>query len=154
FIVVAAHELRTPLTSLRLAAESLDVQGNEDPSRLHRAARRLSTVVEQSHKLDGLIDELLDLSRIHAGHFDVAPQGVDLRTVVSAVAGRLDHEARKAGCALAVETGDPGLGLWAPRRIDQAVTNLLTNAIKFGRGKPVEIAVRRTDHHAEISVSD
>src|SRR5262249_26411510 len=120
FIVVAAHELRTPLTSLRLAAESLDVRGKEEASGLRGPARRLSTIVEQSRKLDALIDELLDLSRIHTGQLDVPPEGIDLCPVVSGAAARLEREARKAGCNLVVEIGEPVLGLWDPRRIDQA----------------------------------
>jgi signal transduction histidine kinase len=159
FLSIASHELRTPVTSLGLAAQNLEAMvtggtlANAPPTVV---ARGVSTVVRQARHLSHLIDELLDLSRIQAGRFEVAPsEQIDLVEVVRAATGRLARQLAHAGCALTVEAPGPVVGSWDGSRLEQVVTNLVANAMKFGAGKPIEVKVSDGPHRdAALVVTD
>jgi PAS domain S-box-containing protein len=156
FLSIASHELRTPVTSLRLSVQNLESMA-EDGS-LATAPRQvvirgLQTSVRQSHHLSRLIDELLDISRIRAGRFDLKLADVDLGQVARTTAQRLEHELQLAGCALTVDI-TPAPGRWDAARLDQVVTNLLTNAMKFGAGQPLELRVRTDGDSATLALTD
>jgi signal transduction histidine kinase len=74
--------------------------------------------------------------------------------VVREVAARFAEEASKVGCTLVVRTDRRVVGQWDRGRLDQVVTNLLTNALKYGPGAPVEISVREEASHATLEVCD
>jgi signal transduction histidine kinase len=158
FLMVASHELRTPITSLRLSAQNLEQLGAD--GRLAEAPvdmvqRALATVLRQSRSLAQLIEQLLEAWRMQTGLFELVPSdGVDLGEVVRAAAARLEHAANNAGSPLRV-TAEPGLsGSFDRRRIEEAVTNLIDNAIKFGAGHPVDVALQAEGERARINVSD
>ncbi|MCY1018773.1 AAA family ATPase [Pyxidicoccus sp. MSG2] len=135
FLSVASHELNTPLTSLRLMVQSLK---RHAPAGLPEAAvRALRTVDGQSLRLATLIEELLDVSRLHAGRLDLNLERVDLRDVIHRVATRLREPLERAGCALEVHVEGSIPGRWDAMRLGQVLLNLLSNAIKFGAGKPI-----------------
>jgi PAS domain S-box-containing protein len=146
FLTVAAHELRTPLTSLRLQAQH-QVRG-ETPS---PAALAMNRSVE---RLCRLVDQLLDVSRVAGGQVPLQLERADLRVVVEETAGRLRQEAESNGCSVSVARGGPVPAEFDPLRIEQVVTNLLTNAIKYGRGKPVEVEVESGGGAARLVVRD
>ncbi|WP_164012436.1 AAA family ATPase [Pyxidicoccus trucidator] len=138
FLSVASHELNTPLTSLRLMVQSLQ---RHVPSGLPEPAlRALRTIDGQSLKLATLIEELLDVSRLHAGRLDLNLERVDLREVILRVAERLREPLAKAGCTMELRVEDPITGRWDTTRLAQVLLNLLSNAIKFGAGKPITVA--------------
>jgi signal transduction histidine kinase len=100
------------------------------------------------------VDSLLDISRINAGRLDFELAEVDLAAVVREVASRFSEEASRAGCPLSVRAENPVVGRWDRNRVDQVVTNLLTNALKYGAGSPVELLVRQEATHATLEVKD
>ncbi|HWE29241.1 MAG TPA: PAS domain S-box protein [Polyangia bacterium] len=156
FLSIASHELRTPVTSLRLSVQNLEAMAEEGS--LATAPRQvvirgLQTSVRQSQHLSRLIDELLDISRIRAGRFDLKPHDVDLGHVARTTALRLERELSLSGCALMLDL-QPALGRWDAARLDQVVTNLLTNAMKFGAGQPLELSVRADGDTATLSLTD
>ena len=155
FLSVASHELRTPLTSLRLEVENLlrfarrnagDAAGD--------VIQRTERIDAQAARLNHLIDELLDVSRIAAGRLELQIEEVDLVAVVGEVRTRLGDEARRRGCALDVRGLERAVGEWDASRLDQVITNLLSNAIKYGAGKPIEITVDVTGDRAVLAVHD
>ncbi len=158
FLSVASHELRTPVTSLSLSAQNLEAMAAEGtlagaPHAL--VTRAVSTVVRQARHLGHLIEELLDLSRIQAGHFEVTPnEEVDLVEVVRAATARLARQLAIAGCALTVAAPAPVGGCWDRSRLEQVVTNLVTNALKFGAGRPIEVHVAEDGDRASLVVID
>ncbi|HEX9105160.1 MAG TPA: GAF domain-containing sensor histidine kinase, partial [Polyangia bacterium] len=158
FLSVASHELRTPVTSLSLSAQNLEsmaADGTLATAPPGMVARGLATVVRQARHLGHLIEELLDLTRIQAGRFEVAPSAdVDLVAVVRAATGRLARQLTIAGCTLTIAADRPVVGFWDRTRLEQVVTNLVTNAMKFGAGQPIEIAVGAADHRASLAVTD
>jgi PAS domain S-box-containing protein len=157
FLSVASHELRTPMTSLRLSVQNLEAMAAEGslataPTAL--LARALATTVRQSRHMTRLVDELLDITRLQAGKFELQPTaGVDLAEVTRSSAAQLEREFSLANCTLTVDV-EPTVGCWDGARLEQVVTNLLTNALKFGAQQPVEIKVRPGEGQATLTVID
>jgi PAS domain S-box-containing protein len=158
FLSVASHELRTPLTSLRLSAENLEqiaAEGSLAKVPIATVTRALGTIMRQSRHLSRLIHELLDVSRIQAGRLELAlEESVDLAQVARAAAARLEQELSAARCPVIIDAPESVLGTWDRGRLDQVVTNLLTNAVKFGAGKPIAITVDCTAELARLEVTD
>ncbi len=153
FLSIASHELRTPLASLSLAVESLSTYLVE-PINADRVRRSADIAKRQVQRIVSLVDMLLDISRLRSGKLVLSPARVDLRNIVADVAALLRTELARSGSELVVHASEPLVGNWDPLRLEQVVTNLLTNAIKFGRGKPIIVDLVRHDREAVLSVSD
>jgi PAS domain S-box-containing protein len=157
FLSVASHELRTPMTSLRLSVQNLEAMvadGTLATAPPAMVARALATTVRQSRHMTRLVDELLDITRLQAGKFELQPTaGVDLAEIVRSIVVQLEREIQLANCALTVDA-EPTVGCWDAARLEQVVTNLLTNALKFGAQHPVEVKVRPGDGQATLTVTD
>lgn len=153
FLSIASHELRTPLASLSLAVESLSTYLTE-PISAERVRRSANIAKRQVQRIVSLVDMLLDISRIRSGKLVLSPARVDLRAVVSDVATLLATELSRSGSELVVHASEPLIGYWDPLRLEQVITNLLTNAIKFGRGRPITVDLVRQGNLARLSVSD
>jgi PAS domain S-box-containing protein len=157
FLSIASHELRTPLTPLQLQLQGL-VRRLEGDSVETIPADRLRGALTRSEKqvrrLARLIDALLDVSRISAGKLELAPEEFDLVDLVNEILGRLSAEIpRQEGRGSVVSAG-PVVGHWDRLRIEQVISNLIGNAIKYGGDQSFTIELRRTDRAAQIQVSD
>jgi PAS domain S-box-containing protein len=146
FLTVAAHELRTPLTSLRLQVQRA-AREEDAPD----AARLTFRSVE---RLCRLADQLLDVSRMAGGQMALQFEQADLLGIVQETAARLREEAARNGSDIQVLSSGPVRADCDPLRIEQVVENLLTNAIKYGRGKPIEVSVSALDRSASVTVRD
>lgn len=149
FLSIAAHEIRGPLTSIHLAVQGL-LRGSLSPAGAHTA---LEVIEREDRRLGGFVDDLLDLGRISTGqlHFDL--EEVDLGTVVRDAVSRLTGTLAPTG-SVTITTGGNLVGQWDRARLDQVVTNLVSNAIKYGEGKPIEITAAESDGHVVLKVSD
>jgi signal transduction histidine kinase len=153
FLSVASHELKTPLTSLKLQHGLIDralageARGSVGP--------RLSTAMRQVQRLTALVDSLLDVSRISLGRLALEPTDVDLGQAVRDAVDRMEEVFIQAGCPVRVDVPGPLPGRWDSLRLDQVLVNLLTNAAKYGAGRPVrvEAASEGTDA-VRLSVRD
>jgi PAS domain S-box-containing protein len=157
FLSIASHELRTPLTTLSLEIQSLKRALDKRPKGLARNARleRSAEVAEnQINRLISLVEELLDVSRLASGRLRVEPTEFDLSDLVRDVASRLKPSLDAAGCALSVEARSRAVGSWDRLRVEQVVANLVSNALKYGPGCPVEMSVTRETECACIRVRD
>jgi signal transduction histidine kinase len=152
FIGIASHELFTPVTSVVVAIRGLRklFTGPEgDPStRLLRGAER------QIERLSRLVRQLLDVTRIDGGRLTLSREEVDLCDVARDVTERLAHELERDQIAIELLLPQPVRGRWDRDRLDQVVTNLLTNAIKFGESKPITLTVRAMSPGAVLEVAD
>jgi signal transduction histidine kinase len=157
FLMVASHELRTPLTSLQLTASSVLRQmdrANGHPLPPPLLNDRMRTVKRQLDRLEQLINALLDVSRIGVGRLELELEPVDLVEVASDVVARLRDEAARQNVSLRLDSPPTVIGTWDRSRVDQILTNLVTNAIKYGQGKPVDICLGRDGDRAEVRVVD
>jgi len=149
-IADVAHELRTPLASITGYIEAmLDSVIAPEPEallRLHREAKRLQR----------LVADLQELSRVEAGQVPLHPHRVEVREVVEAAAARLRPQFDEKGIDLRIDaaTGLPPI-LADPDRIAQVLTNLLGNALQYTpRGGRVEVRLRPLNGAVGIAVSD
>jgi PAS domain S-box-containing protein len=148
FLTIVGHELRGPLSALTLNLEAF--LRSQDPKRpkLERceAARR------QARQLADLIGELLDVSRITAGALQLNVDDVDLAAVARRVIERVNAKGEAGEIVLRAD--EQVLGRWDPVRIEQVVTNLSSNAVKFGERRPIEVTVSRSGDTARLVVED
>jgi two-component system OmpR family sensor kinase len=156
FIAVAAHELRNPMTSLYLRVQQLGrfVQSPDahDHRRLVKELKRLDRLMEHYVKRATV---LLDVSRIAAGKGVVLkPVVVDFSALLRDVVEDLRPAANHSGSALELRIADDVRGKWDRLAIGQIVENILSNAIKFGAGKPIEISLTADAETASLRVMD
>jgi PAS domain S-box-containing protein len=155
FFTVAAHELKTPVTGLRafaqLLGQQLDQTGSVEPNLLRRAVDRIE---EQSGKLARLVNQLLDVSRIAEGRLTIQLEPTELVSLVQrtteraqAIAPRHQITVLAPSTHLAIEVD--------PLRIEQVLTNLLDNAVKFSpEGGTIQVELTQTDGEVHITVAD
>jgi len=155
FLRIASHELRTPLASLRLSAQGLlraaERNRTVSPQTLDRTLRR---VLGNTARLEQLTSELLDVTRIEQGHLQLNPIEMALDEIVREAVEQVEGELAAAGSSVSIECTAPVVGRWDPSRLEQVVTNLVTNAAKFGAGKPIEIRIERRGADARLAVTD
>jgi signal transduction histidine kinase/CheY-like chemotaxis protein/CHASE3 domain sensor protein len=154
FLANMSHELRTPLTAILGFSELLrdDKTGRFDASTQHRFLDQIHT---SGQHLLGLINDILDLSKIEAGQMDLHPEKVALAESVQIVVSTVEPLARTKDITLDSDSG-PGLHLVAdPIKLKQMLLNLVSNAIKFTpKGGRVVIRTRQVESWIEISVTD
>ena len=149
FVADASHELRTPVAILK-AEIDLALAGERSPQELRAA---LVSAREETERLARLADDLLVLARMDGGRLPLHPERLGTREVLDAVAARFAARAAEEGRTIEV-VADPGASIVADRlRIEQAVTNLVDNALRHGAG-PVVVRARRVGDDVELSVED
>ncbi|WP_437774509.1 sensor histidine kinase [Sorangium sp. So ce1097] len=153
FITVASHELRTPIATMRLAIQGL-LRRKREPAAEEQVTRALRTTERQIERLLRLIDELLDVSRIGAGRIPLHLEQVDLASVVREAVEQLRERIAQSRSSLRVRAEEPVVGMWDRFRLEQVITNLLDNALKFGAGEPISITVARRNGVAQLTVED
>jgi signal transduction histidine kinase/CheY-like chemotaxis protein len=157
FLAVASHELLTPLTALRFeVANAIRSWNRADAARAPRehAIDYLRTMERSIGRLTRLSNYLLDVSRIEAGKLLLERSAFDLGELVREVVRRYQDELLGAGCTATVIAEEPVVGRWDKTRLDQTVTNLLTNAIKYAPGKPIELELKSTEQTVSLVVRD
>ncbi len=155
FLSVASHELRTPLTSLILSLQALERRPwGAQPLASLLDTRRIAQSARQAERLDRLISDLLDVSRLEAGQLTLSRAAVNLGELAREVVARFEEDASRSGCSVSVESSTAVVGSWDASRLDQVMTNLLANAIKFGAGRPITIRVDQRDDVALLVIKD
>ena len=152
FLAVAAHELRTPLTTLGLQLSTLVQRARREASA--DMVERLDKGVRQVRRLGTLVEMLLDVSRLSTGELPLSLEGVDLGELVGELLERFEAESQAMGCALRLEVARGLVGQWDRMRVEQVVSGLLSNALKFGARQPVEVRVVREGAVARVVVED
>ena len=152
FLSIAGHELRTPLGALGLTLHNLTRRLGQTPD--EPTIRAVQMLQRQVDRLTRLTEDLLEVGQIRAGKLVLEPAPVDLFAVVEGVVERFGDSALAAGSKVELTSSGPVVGNWDPSRLDQVVTNLLSNALKFGKGKPVGVRVAREADVAIVSVRD
>jgi signal transduction histidine kinase len=154
FLSIASHELNTPLTPLKLQIAML--RGRKPEALAESLPKTLAIVDRQIDRLTKLVSTLLDVSRITAGRLALEPEMLDLAEVIRDVSDRFAPEASRCGSELRVRAEPGARGSFDRMRIEQIVTNVITNAIKYGSGKPIDVSleVKSDGACARITVRD
>jgi signal transduction histidine kinase len=153
FISSVSHELRTPLSAIRMYAESLRMGRPADPK---AREEYLDTIMNETERLSRLLDNVLEFSKIERGerHYTLEPS--DLAMVVRSASRALDYPLQQRGFSLELDV-EPDLPLVKADAdaIEQAVLNLMTNAMKYsGESRRIEISLQPSNGHAVIRVRD
>lgn len=157
FMSMVAHELRTPLNTLFLEAQLRKMQ--LDRGRIETFdADYLQTMVardkRQVQAMMRLIDDMMDVARIRSNRLSIRPEEVDLPALLARVVDNLSNQALAAGSAITLHADVPVTARWDEFRIEQVLINLLTNALRYGEGKPVSVSLSLLPQGACISVRD
>jgi len=156
FLSIAGHELRTPLAALQLQLQSMHGLATTgafaaEPLRL---VDRLDKTLRHVHRIEGLIAQLLDVSQLARGRLELVRETVEARALVCEVLERFAEQARRAESDLALAPGEAVAGRWDRSRLDQVLTNVIGNALKYGAGRPIDLRVERDGEHCRIAVRD
>jgi PAS domain S-box-containing protein len=156
FVAIAAHEIRSPVTTLQLHLNrTLGLARAETGDSVPPGIlERLELMHSVGQRLVETMDQLLDLSRLASSQLPLNDEACDLAAVVRNVIPLLEHEIDRSGCTITTALSAAAVGYWDPFRIQQIVTNLISNALKYGRGKPVRIAVHADETSAWLEVRD
>jgi len=157
FMSIVSHELKTPLNTLILEVQLRKLQlgrSNFAAFSEDRLRQMVDKDERQVQSLIRLIDDMLDVSRIRTGKLSIRPTRVDLGKLVASVVENFAPQMEVSGCTLLFQRPEPIFGVWDEFRIEQVLANLLTNAMRYGAGRPVQINVRTTSTDACIEVSD
>ncbi|WNG21477.1 ATP-binding protein [Cystobacter fuscus] len=151
FLAVAAHELRTPLTTLGLQLGSLVQRSRRESPAL---CERLERGLRQVRRLGTLVESLLDVSLLSTGELPLSPERVDLGELVGEVMERFQAEAEAVGCGLRVSVASGLVGQWDRMRVEQVVSSLVANALKFGPRQPVVVRGEEAGGRVRVVVED
>jgi PAS domain S-box-containing protein len=156
FMSIAGHELRTPLAAMLLSLQSLDrlLGKPDDPPSLEALRDRVAKAERNGRRLERLISELLDVARIRSGRLTLEPEELDLAELVRTTVSGFSDLAARHGCELHIDVGEPLHGRWDRFRLEQVVGNLVTNALKYGRCRPVRVSLVEADGAAVLEVED
>lgn len=151
FLMIASHELRAPLTNVSLQLQTLQrlVDRGGAGAQLRQSS---SAALREAGRLTTLIDALLD-AQARKGQLALGRVDVDLRELVADVVERIRVRAAEIGSSLEVDV--PALrGRWDRLRVEQVLMNVIANAIKFGRARPVRISAVGEEAYVRIDVVD
>lgn len=144
-----SHDLRTPLAGLRAMAEALEDGVAADPPRYHKQMRA------EVERLATMVDDLFELSRIHSGTLQLSHDEIALDDLVSDVLASTEALARERGVRLAGKAAGQLAVRADPRELSRALTNLLTNAIRYTpQGGSVCVEARPEREDALLAVAD
>lgn len=157
FMSIASHELKTPITSIKLHVQMRKRQlsrGDSSVLAQDKVVSLLNMTESQIDRLSRLVDDMLDVSRIVNGKLSLHCELVNLGNLAQEVVANFSNQAQAAGCELKITVDHEVIGSWDSYRIEQVITNLITNAIKYGAGKPILVHVKKQFGKGVLSVSD
>lgn len=155
FMSIASHELKTPLTALNMQLQLLERFVATASSAIDQRILKMSKGALNSVKsISNLIDDLLDVTRIRAGKLTLSKEDVDLKILLEKIVNEMQPEAQRASTQIILLASESVHGEWDLARIVQIVRNLITNAIKYGKGSPVVVSLKYDGNEARITVKD
>jgi len=157
FLSIVSHELKTPLTTMLL---KLHNELNEIRSAslanysIHQLVEVLKNSEQQIKWLKSMINDLLDVSLITTGRMDLQLEDTDLVSIVKQVNTSFSEALKKGKYKVSLNAASPVVGKWDKLRLEQMVTNLFSNAIKYGEGKSIEIQVLKKGGSGVFIIKD
>lgn len=147
FLSIASHELKTPITALQLNLQIVQ-KTLSDVSEREKIAKPMGRALKQIDRLTVLVDELLDVSRLTSGKISFHPEELRLNDLLSEMI--LPYADQK----ITLVPSKTIVGIWDRGRLEQILTNLISNAIKYGEGKPIVVGLDEANGNVIIKVKD
>ncbi|VVP94153.1 Sensor histidine kinase RcsC [Pseudomonas fluorescens] len=157
FMSIVAHEVRTPLNGLILETQLRKMhlaRDNAAAFTLDKMHAMVDRDERQIKSLIRLIEDMLDVSRIRTGKLSIRPTRVDLSTLVRDVLHNFSRQIDAAEASVSLEATQPVIGNWDEFRIEQVISNLLSNALRYGARSPVSVKVYSEGDQALVDVQD
>jgi PAS domain S-box-containing protein len=157
FLSIASHELRTPVTAISGVAQLLQRLRSRGAIDEHRLDRALAQITQGSERLATLTNDLLDVSRLQTGHFDLRPVHIDLRMFLADLIERTSVQlTADAGRRIQLVSNVPTAAVEAdPTRLEQVIANLLSNAIKYSpEGGAILVTLSADSDGVQVDVLD
>ncbi|MEB0045154.1 MULTISPECIES: hybrid sensor histidine kinase/response regulator [unclassified Pseudomonas] len=157
FMSIVAHEVRTPLNGLILETQLRKMhlaRDNAAAFTLDKMHAMVDRDERQIKSLIRLIEDMLDVSRIRTGKLSIRPNRFDLVQLVSNLLQNFAPQVDAAECSVTLSADAPVEGQWDEFRIEQVISNLLTNALRYGGKSPIDVRVYRHEGQAFVEVQD
>lgn len=157
FLSIASHELKTPLTPLRLQLDTVlrfIQEGDLDGPAIEKLRAMAKLASSQVVRLTQLIDDLLDVTRISSGKLSLNKRSLDLEKVIRETVDRHHAQLLASGCHVEIRCSEAVEGKWDRARLEQVVSNLLTNSMKYAGRGTVTIAIWKERNRVRFSVQD
>lgn len=157
FMSIVAHEVRTPLNGLILETQLRKMhlaRDNASAFTLDKMHAMVDRDERQIKSLIRLIEDMLDVSRIRTGKLSIRPNQFDLVVLVSNLLQNFAQQIEAAETEVSFTASEPLVGNWDEFRIEQVITNLLTNALRYGGRSPIQVRVYRDGDEARVEVQD
>jgi signal transduction histidine kinase len=157
FLSMVSHELKTPLTSLRLQLQMTLrrlTKKEGAPIDFDKLLKTFTSADRQVVNLNRLIEELIDVSRIRTGQMTIHPMALDLSLVAKEVFERMSEQLKLAQCPVKFELEEPLMVNCDSLRIEQVITNLLSNAVRYAPHGLITIRSWSDKNFAYLSIQD
>jgi PAS domain S-box-containing protein len=158
FMAIASHELKTPLTSLKLQFQIFERGIMKNDSLIYTSERIKSFITKNTNQIDRLnrlVDDMLDISRLRTGKFSINKEPCELGQLLESILFRFKDQFEACGSGVpVVENIEKSYGEWDSHRIEQVLTNIITNSIRYGGGKPISISIKNYEESVRFSVKD
>ena len=157
FMSIVSHEVRTPLNGLILETQLRKMHLARDNAAAFTMDKMQAMVERDERQIQSLIrliEDMLDVSRIRTGKLSIRPSEFDLSAAVGNLLESFAAQISAAGSSVNYRSEQPVVGQWDEFRIEQVVSNLLTNALRYGAKKPIDVSVYTRSAWAVIEVSD
>ncbi|MCY1080166.1 sensor histidine kinase [Archangium lansingense] len=156
FLTLASHELKTPLTVLQLTTQRLAAAVTRSGQKLslEKQEELMATLLHHVRRLNKLLESMFDVAQFRNEGLMLQLEPVVLSEVVQSALRQLRTEIAESGSEITMTASEDVTGLWDRARIEQVVVCLLSNALKFGEGKPVEVVLKRGVATIRLSVRD
>ncbi|WPN44466.1 hybrid sensor histidine kinase/response regulator [Pseudomonas sp. P8_241] len=157
FMSIVAHEVRTPLNGLILETQLRKMhlaRDNADAFTLDKMHAMVDRDERQIKSLIRLIEDMLDVSRIRTGKLSIRPTHFDLAVLVRDLLQNFAQQIEAAEASVSLDAAQAVIGSWDEFRIEQVISNLLTNALRYGAKSPIAVRVYSTGGQAVVDVQD
>jgi signal transduction histidine kinase len=155
FLCMASHELKTPLAAFQLQIQGMLRDGRAGAApQVEQSAERQERLLRHSRRLTALVDRMLDVARVGEEQLGIDVAACDLREVVRDALSRHQEQLCRTGVSATARSKGEPVGRWDRGRLDQVMTNLLSNAAKYAPGQPVEVDVSVDGRDAVLRVRD
>jgi len=157
FMSIVSHEVRTPLNGLILETQLRKLhlaKGNSAAFSMDKMQAMVERDERQIQSLIRLIEDMLDVSRIRTGKLSIRTSAFDLAELVGNLLESFSAQIAAAESSVTYTAEEPVIGVWDEFRIEQVIANLLTNALRYGARKPIEVRVYAVAGQARVEVRD